>query len=65
MFTLYSCGILSLHPATVLLSAQNGGKRCGGQACRLSRDYVCAEYRNHYRNGEKFLARLPSRGLRQ
>lgn len=54
MFTLYSADFINA-PSNCSYPHKTEVRDAGDLAAAVSRDYVCAEYMNHYRNGENFL----------
>lgn len=54
MFTLYSADFLGA-PSNCSYPHKTEVVEAADLAAAVSRDYVCAEYMNHYRNGENFL----------
>ena len=54
MFTLYSADFINA-PSNCSYPHKTEVRDAANLAAAVSRDYVCAEYMNHYRNGENFL----------
>ena len=54
MFTLYSADFINA-PSNCSYPHKTEVTEAADLAAAVSRDYVCAEYMNHYRNGENFL----------
>ena len=54
MFTLYSADFINA-PSNCSYPHKTEVRDAADLAAAVSRDYVCAEYMNHYRNGENFL----------
>lgn len=54
MFTLYSADFINA-PSNCSYPHKTEVRDAADLAAAVSRDHVCAEYMNHYRNGENFL----------